>query len=116
MLFRTAKRDVEIRGVRIPAGGVVAPLIGAANRDDGRFPDGDRFDVTRDATGHLAFGLGAHFCLGAALARLEAHAALSALVPELPRLVRADPQRRMVDSFLVRGLTRLELVPAKGLA
>ena len=113
MLFRTAKRDVEIRGVSIPAGGIVAPLIGAANRDASRFPDGDRFDVMRDATGHLAFGLGAHFCLGAALARLEASAALTALVPELPRLVCADPERRRVDSFLVRGLTRLELVPAK---
>ncbi len=113
MLFRTALRDVEIGGVRIPAGSVVAPLIGAANRDELRFPEGDRFDVTRDAGGHLAFGLGAHFCLGASLARLEATAALAALVPELPRLVRADPERRRVDSFLIRGLSHLELVPAK---
>jgi cytochrome P450 len=113
VLFRTATRDVEIEGVRIPAAAVVAPLLGAANRDERRFPDGDRFDVTRDAQGHLAFGFGAHFCLGASLARLEAAAALSALVPELPGLARGDSGRPLVDSFLVRGLTRLELVPRK---
>ncbi len=113
MLFRTAQRDVEIRGVKIPKGAIVAPLIGAANRDELRFPEGDRFEVTRDATGHLAFGFGAHFCLGASLARLEATAALGALVPQLPRLVRTDPERPRVDSFLVRGLTRLVLVPEK---
>jgi cytochrome P450 len=113
MLFRTARRDVEIRSVRIPKGAIVAPLIGAANRDERRFPEGDRFEVTRDATGHLAFGFGTHFCLGASLARLEATAALGALVPQLSRLTRADPERPRVDSFLVRGLTRLVLVPAK---
>jgi cytochrome P450 len=113
LLFRTAQRDTEIAGVRIPKGAVIAPLIGAANRDERRFPDGDRFDVTRDATGHLAFGFGTHFCLGASLARLEATAALGALVPKLSQLMRADAERPRVDSFLVRGLTRLVLVPAK---
>ncbi len=113
MLFRTVTRDVEVGGVRLGAGSVVAPLIGAANRDDRRFPDGDRFDVTRDPQGHLAFGFGVHHCLGAALARLEAAAALEALVPELPRMTRSDEGRPLVDSFLVRGLTRLELVPGK---
>jgi cytochrome P450 len=113
LLFRTAQQDVEIGGVRIPKGAIVAPLIGSANRDERRFPDGDRFEVTRDTTGHLAFGFGTHFCLGASLARLEAAAALGALVPQLSRLTRADPERPRVDSFLVRGLTRLVLVPKK---
>jgi cytochrome P450 len=113
LLFRTATRDVEVAGVRIPAGAVVAPLLGAANRDERRFPDPDRFDVTRETQGHVAFGFGAHFCLGASLARLEAAAALGALVPHLPRLARADAGRPLVDSFLVRGVTRLELVEGK---
>ena len=113
LLFRTALRDVEIRGARIPKGAIVALLIGAANRDERRFPEADRFDVTRDATGHLAFGFGTHFCLGASLARLEATAALGALAPQLLRVTPADPERPRVDSFLIRGLTRLVLVPAK---
>jgi cytochrome P450 len=113
ILFRTATRDVEIGGVRIAEGTVVAPLVGAANRDDRRFPDGDRFDVTRQAQGHLAFGFGVHHCLGAALARLEAAAALEALVPELDRVARGDDGRPLIDSFLLRGLARLELVPKK---
>ncbi len=114
LLFRTVTTEVELGGVAIPAGAVVAPLIGSANRDERRFPEGDRFDVTRDPQGHLAFGFGVHYCLGAALARLEAVAALEALVPELPRLARCDATRPLVDSFLVRGPTRLELVARKG--
>ena len=108
MVFRTATRDVEIGGTRIPEGAVVAPLLGSANRDERRFDSPDAFDVTRDAQGHLAFGFGHHFCLGASLARLEGRAALDALVPELPRLERRAP-RALLDSFLVRGPRRLEL-------
>jgi cytochrome P450 len=108
ILFRTATQDVELAGTRIPKGAYVAPLIGSANRDERRFPDPDRFDVTRDPQGHVAFGFGKHFCLGASLARLEARVALEALAPELPRLVREQP-RELIDSFLVRGPRRLEL-------
>jgi cytochrome P450 len=108
ILFRTATRDVEIAGTKIPQGAYVAPLLGSANRDERRFPDPDRFDVTRDPQGHVGFGFGKHFCLGASLARLEARVALEALAPELPRLVRERP-RELVDSFLVRGARRLEL-------
>jgi cytochrome P450 len=108
ILFRTATQDVELAGTRIPKGAYVAPILGSANRDERRFPDPDRFDVGRDAQGHVGFGFGKHFCLGASLARLEARVALEALVPELPRLVRDRP-RELVDSFLVRGPRRLEL-------
>ena len=62
----------------------------------------------RDTRGHLAFGFGHHFCLGTSLARLEAEAALEALVPELPDRRRAE-SRELIDSFLVRGPSRLEL-------
>jgi cytochrome P450 len=112
LLFRTATRDVEIAGTRIPEGAFVAPILGSANRDGARFPDSDRFDVGRQPRGHLAFGFGQHFCLGASLARLEATATLEALVPELPRLERRTHDRELLDSFLVRGPSRLELARA----
>jgi cytochrome P450 len=108
IVFRVATQDVELAGTRIQRGAYVAPLLGSANRDERRFPDPDRFDVARDAQGHLGFGFGKHFCLGASLARLEARVALEALAPELPRLERERP-RELVDSFLVRGPRRLAL-------
>jgi cytochrome P450 len=109
VLFRTATQDTEIGGVRIPAGAWVAPLLGSANRDERRFEDPDRFDVTRNPQGHVGFGFGKHFCLGASLARLEAGAALEAIVPELSGLRRTAAHTERVDSFLVRGPSRLEL-------
>jgi cytochrome P450 len=72
----------------------------------------DRFDITRDTKGHMSFGLGIHFCLGASVARLEARVAFEALLPELRKLQRAESESAFVDSYLVRGLDRLELVPA----
>jgi len=109
VLFRTATQDSEIGGVRIPAGAWVVPILGSANRDERRFEDPDHFDVTRNPQGHVGFGFGKHFCLGASLARLEASAALEAIVPELRGLRRADPHTERIDSFLVRGPSRLEL-------
>jgi cytochrome P450 len=108
VLFRTATQDVELAGTRIPKGAYVAPLLGSANRDERQFPDPDRFDIGRSPQGHVGFGFGKHFCLGASLARLEARIALAALAPELLRLERQGP-REVVDSFLVRGPRRLEL-------
>lgn len=67
--------DVEMHGQTIPAGKLVLPVIGSANRDPGHFADPARFDVGRDPNPHLAFGHGIHFCLGAALSRLEARIA-----------------------------------------
>jgi cytochrome P450 len=111
-VFRTATREVELAGARVPAGAPVAVLLGSANRDERRFAEPDVFDVARDSRGHLGFGFGEHFCLGSALARLEARVALEALVPELARHERAGDARELVDSFLVRGPKRLELRPA----
>ncbi len=109
MVFRNATRDVELRGVRIPKGAFVAPILGSANRDERRFPDPDRLDLARDARGHVGFGFGKHFCLGASLARLEARVALEALAPELPRLACLQEGVPRVESFLVRGPSRLPL-------
>ncbi|HLB14892.1 MAG TPA: cytochrome P450 [Burkholderiales bacterium] len=108
-LFRQATQDVEIAGVKIPAGATLMPLIGSANRDDDQFPEADRFDVSRNTQGHLAFGLGIHFCLGASLARLEARVALEELLGRFARFERREPHVEYIDSYLVRGPKHLPL-------
>jgi len=77
---RITTTGTEIGGHAVPAGKLVIPWIGAANRDPARFPKPDRFDIHRSSTGHLVFGHGLHFCLGAPLARLEAKIALGILL------------------------------------
>jgi cytochrome P450 len=79
-MMRTPRRDVELHGTVIPAGSFVLPMIGSANRDPRQFPDPHRFDITRDPNPHVAFGHGLHFCLGAALSRMEAKIALTAIL------------------------------------
>ena len=79
-MMRTPVREVEIHGTSIPKGAFVLPVVGAANRDPKQFADPNRFDITRNPNPHVAFGHGIHFCLGAALARLEARIALSDLL------------------------------------
>lgn len=85
-LPRLTTQEVEVGGVKIPAGQVVMPFFMAANRDPRRFSDPDRFDITRKTTGHLGFGFGAHFCLGAHLARLETRIAMEGVLRRLPNL------------------------------
>jgi len=111
-LFRRVRREVALGGTVLPENAIVMPLLGSANRDERQFPRPDVFDITRDTSGHLGFGLGVHYCLGAALARLEAHIAIDALLDELPHLERSDTSREYVDSFLIRGPHRLGLVRA----
>jgi len=89
-LMRTPTRDVELHGQVLPAGKLVLAVVGSANRDPGHFPDPDRFDITREPNAHLAFGHGAHFCLGAALSRMEARVALTDLLTRLKNLRRTD--------------------------
>lgn len=111
-IFRRATRPVEVAGTTIPEDASVTVLLASANRDERQFEDADRFDVTRDTKGHVGFGLGIHFCLGASLARLEAQTAFEALLPVLSDLKRTEAEPVFVDSYLVRGLHRLELEPA----
>lgn len=110
--FRRTCAEVTLAGTRLPANSIIMPLLGSANRDEAQFAQPDVFDVTRDTSGHLGFGLGAHYCLGAALARLEARIALEALLDELPHLHRRSATVEYADSFLVRGPHRLELARA----
>lgn len=85
-LGRVTTRPVRLGGRTVPAGSLVLPWVGAANRDPDRFTDPERFDIHRDAGAHLAFGHGIHFCIGAPLARLETRVALTLLLRRHPRL------------------------------
>ncbi|UQA63889.1 cytochrome P450 [Polyangium aurulentum] len=82
-VFRGTSREVELRGGVIPAGKLVLPILGAANHDPAQFENPGRFDIGRDPNPHIAFGHGIHFCLGAALSRLEARIALPDLLERL---------------------------------
>lgn len=81
---RYVTRDVEHYGETVPAGSVMLLLNGSANRDDRKFPNGDTFDIHRKSDQHLSFGYGGHFCLGAALARLEGRVALEEVLRRFP--------------------------------
>lgn len=92
---RLAIRDTEVAGERVRAGRAVITLLGGANRDPAVFPDPHRFDVTRPNAGeHIAFSSGIHYCLGAALARMEGEVALRALFDRFPELALAGPPHR----------------------
>jgi cytochrome P450 len=90
VITRVATRDTELGGVPIPAGSSVMPMLGAANRQDDRYPEPDRFDIQRPARAHIGFGHGVHVCLGMHLARMEMRVALNLLFDRLPGL-RLDP-------------------------
>jgi cytochrome P450 len=81
---RTVNHDVEHHGRVVREGNVMVLLNGSANRDNRQFPDGDRFDIHRETTHHLSFGYGIHFCLGAALARLEGRVAIDEVLNRFP--------------------------------
>jgi cytochrome P450 len=104
--FRVTTRAVEIGGTRVEAGQQIAAVIGAANRDELKFPDPDRFDITRTPNRHLGFGLGAHRCLGERLARLEAHVAFGRLL-ERTRSVELLREARWREKTMFRGLEAL---------
>lgn len=104
--YRFTTEPVDIGGTVIPGGGeLVLIAMSDANRDPGRFPDADRFDITRDARGHLAFGHGIHFCLGAPLARIEAAVAIRSLLERCPDLaLDGDPaELTWRTGMLIRG-------------
>ena len=97
VLPRTTTEDVTLHDVTIPSGSRVMLIWGSANHDDREFPEPERFDVTRAITRHLAFGHGAHYCLGANLARLEARVAFEEWHARFPTYHLAAPPRRIVS-------------------
>ena len=91
-VMRTPRRDVQVRGQTIPAGSLLLPMIGSANRDAGAFAEPDRFEIARQPNPHVAFGHGLHFCLGAALSRLEARIALTDVLTRFRRMELASEE------------------------
>lgn len=109
-VFRAPRRDVEMHGQMIPAGKLVMAVVGSANRDPKQFEAPDRFNVARAPNPHLAFGYGVHFCIGAALARLEAKIALPDLVSRLRGLrLASDAPWEPRQAILVHGPNRLPI-------
>jgi cytochrome P450 len=107
---RVATADLDLGGQAIRSGQTLFLLLGAANRDPRAFPDPDRLDIARTHNHHVAFGHGVHYCLGAALARLEVGAALEGMLARWPALSLAPgapPRRRL--SFSLRGFAELRL-------
>jgi cytochrome P450 len=107
---RLAGEPIEIRGQSISPGEIVLGALGAANRDPERFPDPDRLDIRRSDNRHLAFGSGIHYCLGAALARVEATIAIQELATRFPALRLARHRIRWLKGLTFRGVKALPAV------
>jgi cytochrome P450 len=108
---RWSREAVTVAGTTIPAYAEVLLLLGAGNRDSERFGDADRFDPLREANQPLSFGAGAHYCLGAALARMEAQVAFPLLLKRFPTLRLADGAVRR-DRLTLRGYASLPVALA----
>jgi cytochrome P450 len=110
-LFRRATQEVEVAGTVIPDGAIVTVLLGSANRDETACgSDAAEFKLDRKmSNAHLAFGFGAHFCLGAALARMEATTALQRIIPMLADARRTTDRVEYIDSFQFRGPAALPM-------
>ncbi len=100
---RYVANDVELHGQTVPAGSVMVFQIGAANRDERHYRDGDTFDIHRGVGQHLTFGLGAHFCLGAALARIEGRVVLEEVLKRFPEWSVDADRAVMSPSSTIRG-------------
>jgi len=112
-LFRTANHDTEVGGQTIPAGTLLALLLGSANRDDSVFPDAATFDIRRsDVRRHLAFGFGKHLCVGVELARAEVRIALEKVLERTSGIsrVEGEPLPKHKPDFMVRVVDRLPII------
>jgi len=108
-IFRLTTENVQIRDSVIPAGSMVMLLLASANRDAAQFPGADRLDITRKISRHVGFALGAHYCLGAPLARLEVKIALTELLRRLPNLRLVSDTVERAPNMVVRPITSLPL-------
>jgi len=105
-----AKQDLVVHGTEVPAGSVMLFLLGSANRDDRRFPDGDSFDIHRNDGRHLTFGNGIHLCMGAALARMEGVIALEEVLARFPDWEVDRDNAVQARTSTVRGWERLPVI------
>jgi cytochrome P450 len=110
---RWTARDVELHGTWIPRGSKVLLLTGSAGRDERRFPEPDRFDVHRRIDHHLSFGYGVHFCLGAALARLEGRVGLEETLRRFPEWDVDLAHAKRLHTSTVRGWSEIPFSPVR---
>ena len=108
---RFTNQPVHLGGTEIPAKAFALMIVAAANRDPAQFKDPEKFDITREPNDHVAFGEGIHFCIGAALARMEATVAFEAMLARFPRIRLNQPAFKPVykGSYFLRGLESLPL-------
>src|SRR5262249_8408041 len=106
---RIAAQDIDLRGQHIRRGERVVAIIAAANRDPEVFADPERFDVARDDTRHLSFGLGPHFCLGAPLARLEGLVAFETLLRRILDMALDIDAPEWTDTLILRGIKSIPI-------
>ncbi|MSR13956.1 MAG: cytochrome P450 [Gammaproteobacteria bacterium] len=109
LVFQTATQGIELHDCVIPGGAYVMSYISSANRDERRFEDPDRFDLHRDAHGHLSFAHGPHYCPGAALGKRMAAIAIGAVLARMPNLQRLEPTTEWLPSLWVRGAKTLRV-------
>ena len=107
---RYVASDVELHGQMVPEGSPMLFLLGAANRDDRRWPDADKFDIHRTIGAHITFGYGPHFCLGAALARLEGRVALEEILKRFPDWTVDTDRAHLAPTSTVRGWETLPVL------
>lgn len=110
IVWRLATEDMEIGGKRISQGKVVNLIIGAANRDPAQFPEPDQLNLSRSENRHAGFGFGIHFCLGAALARLEGQLAINTVLRRMPTLRLETEALEWQESPTFRGVKSLPVV------
>jgi len=104
---RYMRRDAEFHGQTVPAGSAMLLLVASANRDERRYPDGDRFDIHRQGPPHITFGRGIHACLGSALARVEGRVALDELLKRFPTWTVDLDNAKLSSTSTVRGWDNL---------
>jgi cytochrome P450 len=104
---RYVRRDVEVHGQTVPAGSAMLLIVASANRDERRYPDGDRFDIHRQGPPHITFGRGIHSCLGSALARVEGRVALDELLKRFPTWTVDLDNAKLSSTSTVRGWDNL---------
>ncbi len=109
LTIRRAMRDVELRGQHIAKGDLVLPLIASANRDERVFASADEFVIDRNPNPHLAFGLGIHSCLGAALARIEGRIAVASLLEHLDGISFSNFNAAELDAFAAPASVPVQL-------
>ena len=107
---RYVPNDVELYDQAVPPGSALLFVVAAANRDERRYEDPDRFDIHRDIGQHLAFGYGIHFCLGAALARLEGRIALDEMLGRFPEWDVDLDRASLAPTSTVRGWETLPVI------